>query len=205
MTVEIIRRTLQPASHTVDAGAHKGFFLDHVIRAAPAGRHYAFEPIPELAQRLVQRFPTAVVHQVALADTDGETTFRYMPDGAAESSLYERPAREEGRHVVPLTVSVRTLDGMLPAGEQVDFVKIDVEDAEVPLLRGAAATLRRSVPVVVFECHVDRVQAATALLAEAGLAVALMEDFLAGRRRPPEEVFDLAVAQGEFCFAAGPA
>src|SRR5439155_374509 len=74
MTVDIIRRTMRRDSNSVDAGAHKGAFLRHLVACAPAGRHYAFEPIPEMAANLAARFSTAIVHQVALADWDGEAT-----------------------------------------------------------------------------------------------------------------------------------
>ncbi len=202
MTVEIIRRTLTAGSNTVDAGAHRGEILRHLIDAAPDGHHNAFEPIPEFAQQLSRRFPTATVHQVALSDVEGEATFRFMPDRPAESSLYERTDREAGHQVVPITVPVRTLDAVLPSDEPIDFMKIDVEGAEVPLLRGATRTLSRSRPVLVVECHVDRLSDVIAVLETVGLEVFLMEDFLAGRHRTPDALTEFAVDNGEFFFAA---
>jgi FkbM family methyltransferase len=204
MTVEIIRRTMRPHSNSVDAGAHEGLFLRHLVKAAPQGRHYAFEPIPELARRLIERYPSVQVHQVALADTNGEATFRYMPDDPAESSLYDRPDREAGHEVVPITVPMRRLDDVLPRDERIEFIKVDVEDAEIALLRGAEGILSRSRPVLVIECHVDRLAPVADILTEVGLELALLEDFLAGRSRSRGETIDLAVEHGEFYFAAGP-
>jgi len=37
LTVTIIRRVMSRDSNSVDAGAHKGHFLRHLVRAAPQG------------------------------------------------------------------------------------------------------------------------------------------------------------------------
>lgn len=204
MTIELIRRTLTVGSNTVDAGAHRGTFLRHMIDMAPEGRHYAFEPIPELAADLRRRFSSATVQEIALSDTNGEATFRFMPDRPGESSLYERADREEGHRVTTITVPVRTLDSVLPSDERIDFMKIDVEDAEVPLLRGAARTLSHSRPVVVVECHVNRLPDLIAIFESVEMEVFLMEDLLDGRHKKRDTLVRSAIERGEFYFAAAP-
>jgi FkbM family methyltransferase len=201
MTGELIRRTLARDAVTVDAGANQGLITQQLVRAAPKGRHYAFEPLPHLAARL-RRIRHATVFQVALADYTGEATFHYLPDRDGESSLHARPDRTAGLTVVELTVPVRRLDDVLPAGERVDFVKIDVEDAQGALLRGAQDTLARSDPVVVLECHVDDLAESADLLARVNLDIWLMEDYLSGTRRSRSEVEDLAQSRGEWYFVA---
>jgi FkbM family methyltransferase len=204
MTVTLIRRVVRADSTTVDAGANHGAILRELARAAPKGTHHAFEPIPELARRL-HKVRGAVVHQVALADYSGEATFHYLPGSDAESSLYDRPERTEGQQVVELTVPVRPLDDVLGPHERVDFIKIDVEGAQAALLRGAMATLRRDRPVVVMECHVDELPEAADLLAAADLDIWLIEDYLAGIRRPRHQVEQIARDNGEWYFVGAPA
>ena len=204
MTAEIIRRVMRPDSNSADAGANEGLILRELLRAAPRGAHHAFEPIPELAQRLRERLPAAIVHQVALADYEGESVFRYLPQRPAESSLYERSDREAGQQVVELTVPVHRLDALLPADMELSMLKVDVEDAEVALLRGAMQTLRRWRPVVVIECHIRHLSDIADLFAEAGLELFLLRDFLDGVRRPRTETERLAAEQGEWYFVGAP-
>jgi FkbM family methyltransferase len=202
LTVKIIREVMSAASNSVDAGAHRGYFLKHLVRAAPHGVHYAFEPIPELAEALQHRIPRATVHAAALGEDDGSATFHYLPQKAAQSSLYDRPDRERGQQVVDLEVPVHRLDTVWPTDLPLAFLKIDVEKAEVPLLRGALHTLSQWRPVVAFECHPETLPEATELLLAAGLHPYLVEDFLDGRARPIPELHELAVAKGEWFFAA---
>ena len=203
MTVKLIRRTLRTDSTTVDAGANRGEILRELVRAAPKGTHHAFEPIPELAEQL-RKVRGAVVHQIALADYAGEAIFHYFPGLDSESSLYDRPDRSAGQRVVELTVNVRPLDDVLEARDRVDFIKIDVEGAQSALLRGAMKTLCRDRPVIVMECHVDELPEAADLLAEAGLDVFLIDDYLDGIQRPREEVEQVARAKGEWYFVGAP-
>ncbi len=60
-------------------------------------------------------------------------------------------------HQDPLAVSVRaiTLDQLYPDGSP-DFIKIDVEGAELKVLRGAQALIARSRPALMFECDHDQ-------------------------------------------------
>jgi FkbM family methyltransferase len=205
-TVEIIRRVLKENSNSIDAGAHEGLILRELIEAAPLGRHFAFEPIPALADRLRRRYPRAVVHEVALADYTGETTFRYLPDLPALSSLHERPDREAGEAVVPLTVSVARLDDVVPRDLPIHFMKVDVEGSELALFAGALDTLRRWAPVVVFECHNTELHAVADVLAGVDYQIGLIDDFIAGRRRARSEVEGVAMNEAHWYFTAqGPA
>src|SRR5262245_9714894 len=120
----------------VDVGAHAGTFIEQALRVAPEARHVAVEPIPELASALRERFPAVEVHEVALAAEPGEATFNYHPARPAVSGLEVRPDLELGAPQ-ELTVEVRTLDDLLPAGSEPAVLKIDVEGGEFGVLEGA--------------------------------------------------------------------
>jgi hypothetical protein len=55
-------------------------------------------------------------------------------------------------HPQSIPVTIRRLDGLIPEGVAVTFVKIDVEGAELQVLSGAEAVLSRCKLVVFFEC-----------------------------------------------------
>src|SRR5213083_65495 len=46
----ILRKTLRKDSNCIDVGAHVGEWLTQFLALAPRGRHFAFEPLPHLAE-----------------------------------------------------------------------------------------------------------------------------------------------------------
>jgi FkbM family methyltransferase len=145
----LIRATLRPGDIGVDVGANVGGILRHFTAAAPDASHHAFEPLPELAAKLRQEFPDVAVHECALADRDDEVTFHRVVDSPGWSGLAVQDAVRDSR-TEALTVPLRRLDDEI-AGSTPRLVKIDVEGAELGVLRGAHRILRDARPVVVFE------------------------------------------------------
>jgi FkbM family methyltransferase len=137
-------------SNCVDVGSNDGEILRHIVRAAPEGRHIAFEPVAELAEQLAAEFPQVDVRAVALANEAGEASFAYVRELPAYSGLRERSYPREVQ-VESRTVPVARLDEALPPGYVPSLVKIDVEGAEYQVLQGARRTLVAHRPVVVFE------------------------------------------------------
>lgn len=147
----LLRSTLEAQSTCIDVGAHSGVFLRQFLEFAPAGRHYAFEPIPALAMKLRQEFPGIEVHECALSNADSQTTFQYVPELPAWSGLRPQPYPVKVSPQV-IQVALRRLDSVISADMPVTFIKIDVEGAELEVLQGAQGLLRRCHPIVYFEC-----------------------------------------------------
>jgi FkbM family methyltransferase len=146
--VEILRRSLTPSTCCIDIGAHYGATLSRICRLAPAGRHVAFEAVPEKASFLRRKFPEVDVREVALSDRPGHTRFYVCPSQSGFSGL-TRPKR---RRAVEIEVLTARLDELAPSDRTFGFVKVDVEGAELLVLRGASALLSRCRPLVLFEC-----------------------------------------------------
>ncbi len=182
-TVAVMTRVLKPSSNCVDAGAHTGTILAHMVRLAPNGRHYAFEPLPDCARLLRERFPNVLVHQCALADETAIAPFHYVGSSPAYSGLDKRPWGDfDEESVEMIDVSVTRLDDVIDPDVPIDFVKIDVEGAEGRLIRGAFRTLRKWKPVVIFEVGPDPMDAYFEL-GRAGLGVYLLDGEIDSR--PP--------------------
>jgi FkbM family methyltransferase len=137
-------------SNCIDVGAHEGAMLADMQHLAPEGRHIAYEPLPHLYERLVGRFPDVHVRRAALSDRAGETMFRWVKNMPGMSGLQERfyPAEPE---IEMISVRTERLDDTLDDDYVPSFIKIDVEGAEMLVLRGAERTLSRHHPVLVFE------------------------------------------------------
>jgi FkbM family methyltransferase len=145
----LLALTLKEDSSCIDIGAHRGSFLEQVLRYAPHGRHIAFEPLPELADELRHRFPSVEVRSAALSDTAGTAEFVRYRGRPALSGL--RAREHVHAHAETFEVPLMRLDDVLPKGYAPTVVKIDVEGAERQVLKGAIETLLTYRPVVVFE------------------------------------------------------
>jgi FkbM family methyltransferase len=141
---------IQPDSDCLDVGAHEGVVVGEMIRLAPHGRHVAWEPLPEFAELVRNRHPSAEVRQAALSDQAGEREFVLVLDDPGWSGFRER-STPSGGGVEKLMVRCERLDDVLPPEVRPAFIKIDVEGAEEEVLRGGAETLREHQPVIAFE------------------------------------------------------
>ncbi len=149
----VLASVLRTDSTAIDVGANEGTVLDAIVRLAPAGRHIAYEPVPQLCERLVGRFPAVDVRCAALADVAGTSEFSHVLDAPAYSGLRRRADLPAGAAARVQRIAVRTerLDDALPQDCVPALIKIDVEGAELQVLRGAVRTLERHRPHVLFE------------------------------------------------------
>jgi FkbM family methyltransferase len=150
-TVEVMFRVLRRNSNCLDLGAHGGKFLEHMIAIAPQGRHYAFEALPHIAQKLRERFPQANVYPVAVSDRSGESDFQFVENDPGYSGLRRREYDRPDPKITTIRVRVVTLDEIIPRNEKIAFIKIDIEGGEFHAIKGGIETIRRGMPVIVFE------------------------------------------------------
>jgi FkbM family methyltransferase len=186
-TLEVMDRVLARNSNCLDVGCHRGDILRAILEIAPDGTHYAFEPIPDLFEALEEAFPSVHVINAALSNKEGMASFQYVKSNPGYSGLRPRRYDRANETVEQISVATVTLDGVLPANFRVDFLKIDVEGAELQVLEGALKTICRSQPCIVFEhglgaadCYGTRPEQVYELLtAQCGLSVFLMKSWLA--------------------------
>ncbi len=151
-TERILKRVLKRDSTCVDVGSYRGKILKRMLRYAPEGKHFAFEPLPGPFRRLRKRFgtkPGVSLFNLALGDRAETRPFlsvkRYPSYSGFRRHHYPGPTA-----IDEITVEVASLDEVLPT-TRIDFIKIDVEGAEWLVLQGARELLRRERPWVLFE------------------------------------------------------
>ena len=146
----LLLRVLRGNSNCLDIGAHKGSFLRVFCELAPEGTHYAFEPLPELAGQLGAAFPRVRVVNCALSNRTGTATFYHVPQREAWSGLQQQKYPDNARPV-EIQVELKRVDDVVERDLRIDFIKIDVEGAELEVLQGAESTIKRCRPMVLFE------------------------------------------------------
>jgi FkbM family methyltransferase len=140
----LLARLPAPGTTFVDVGAHLGSIVGQVQRSQRDVAIVAIEAVPEKAESLKRQFPAAVIHHCAAGDEDRETAFFVDDERSAHSSLSQRAGRE-------VVVPMRRLDTLLEGANAIDIVKLDVEGAELQVLRGAAETVESHRPICAFE------------------------------------------------------
>jgi FkbM family methyltransferase len=151
---ELFRLLVRPGDRCVDVGANIGL---HTVRLAKLtggqGEVIAVEPDPELAGRAsrniaLNHLPRARVINAAASDRGGEAPL-YRPDAADTNRGRASLLRHTYLTGAAATVPMMTVDEI--SGGPVDLIKIDVEGHEAAVVRGAAATIARDTPSVIFE------------------------------------------------------
>ncbi|MFH1189740.1 MAG: FkbM family methyltransferase [Candidatus Omnitrophota bacterium] len=134
--------SLKPGDTVIDCGAYVGEFTLYAARAVgPSGRVIAFEPDAGIYARLLRNiklngFNNVTAVNKGLWSEDG--VLKFVGDGVKGYSFMLG-----GDDPSAVDVPVASLDSELARLKvaRVNFIKADVEGAEVELLRGAAKTL----------------------------------------------------------------
>lgn len=157
----------------------------------------AFEPIPEKADFLRRKFPEVDVHELALANRAGRVTFYVNQAFTGFSGL----ARHGNGTFEQIEVPCAPLDQVVVRSRRFDFLKLDVEGAELYVLQGATRFLARDKPIILFECGPSGPPAfgyaageIHELLAnQSGYSIFFLKDFLAGGRPVDRATFEDAL------------
>jgi FkbM family methyltransferase len=153
-TIEVMRRVLKADSNCVDVGCHEGSILSRILHFSPNGTHFAFEPLPMMYQGLTSAFADIEnlhIYDFALSDTVGTASFQHVTTNPGYSGFLKRRYDRPHEVVCEITVRKNRLDDLIAENVPIRFIKVDVEGAELQVFRGAADTIRRNRPVIVFE------------------------------------------------------
>jgi FkbM family methyltransferase len=145
-TTAAVRKMLRAGDTFLDVGANMGYFTLLAARLVGAtGRVVAVEPSPWVANRLRSTLSRnaisqATLYEVGLSDQQGHLLLPVPPPGNHTPSLFDvRTDRPKVRiEVVTLDEAIDAWFGATP----VSLMKVDIEGAELGLLRGGQQILR---------------------------------------------------------------
>ena len=107
-TVAIMQRVMTPTSNGVDVGAFEGTLTAPMALIAPQGQHWAIEPQPIYAARLLKRFPNVHVCECALSDHAGTENFLLAIDDPPRSGFRKQdyPLGEDRTKQITVRVAI---------------------------------------------------------------------------------------------------
>ena len=149
------RTAVTPRSTVLDVGANVGAYTILFALWAHAGHVVAFEPSPDARAGLRRHIdlngvaPRVCVEPFAVCAVTGTASFRADAFSGANALVPEVPGSR-----ATITVRTTSLDEYCEArGTHPDVVKIDVEGAELDVLRGARRTLAQPGLTAFVEFH----------------------------------------------------
>lgn len=177
----------------IDAGSFNGILSLVYAEKAKDGKIFSFEPDKTNLKRLEENlnlndYPQNIhLIKKGLWSQSGEINF-YADGSVASSSFYRAENAQEQ------TIKVTSLDDFIEENsiEKVDFIKMDVEGAELDILKGATRLLNTLKP---------NLSIATYHIVENELTYKSVEDFFNGINYPYKTVF---FEDGEIITYAGP-
>lgn len=145
------RKLIKKGDTVVDIGAHIGRHLAVFQELVGTGKLFAFEPLPKQFEYLKKTFnaPNITLYNFALFNTPGKSTFYELLDYPEESGLKLRIDKvDKNIKKETVNVEVHCLDEYEEQLKGLNYIKLDAEGAEVPILEGAERTLRRYRPFI---------------------------------------------------------
>jgi FkbM family methyltransferase len=146
---QIIKKLVKKKHIVLDIGAHIGYFT--LIMAQQAKQVYAFEPEIrnfEILKKNIElnKIENVKLYNVAVAENKGNTTLHLCEMNRGMHRIYPSHWCNDG------TAKVETvkIDDMI---KEADFIKMDIEGAELGALKGMKKLLKKCDSTVIMEFH----------------------------------------------------
>ena len=179
----IIKRLIGPNFRIFDIGANIGWYSLVLSKIFKDSNIYSFEPIPKTFLQLKQNIELNDADNIhafnfGFSDQTGPLTFYYYPEGSGNSSaakLTDIPSIQK------MTCKVKKLDDFVKQKQLgIDFIKCDVEGAELFVFQGGLHAICQNKPIIFTE---------------------LLRKWSAKFNYHPNKIIDLLTNEGYLCFS----
>lgn len=155
-TNKILAKYIKADDVVIEAGANMGSETLLIARLAPQGKVYGFEPNPYTFERLkinvsINELGNAMVYDLALGEKDSTIQFNIYPKDFCNSGMSSKYM--ETSNTRKIDVVQKTLDTFVQAEglEKIDFIKMDIQGAEMDMLLGSSITITKFKPTIFTE------------------------------------------------------
>lgn len=155
LMVKLLSKICEKELVVFDIGANIGWYSINFAKLHGDSKVYAFEPVPKthdylIANCMLNGVENVVREKKALSNKKGSLDIYYYPEGSGNASL-RNLTEVEGVQV--FTADVTTMDDYMEEHslKGLDFIKCDVEGAELFVFKGGEKTIRECKPVIFTE------------------------------------------------------
>ena len=159
----IVYETFIKKDYTViEVGSHIGSFTVPIAKLARSV--FAFEPQRTVFQVLNANLITNGIHNVYsyMNAVGSEDKHLWLKEVDYESSITEQGFNSGGIHLKQIQAENNgypcrqiTLDNFIPKEADIKFIKVDAEEMEIDVLKGAVELIKANKPVMYLESHIS--------------------------------------------------
>ena len=160
-----IARSITRGDVCYDVGGYRGY-ISGVMALAGATKVVVFEPLPanlHAIKRLQNLNPQFGIELLpfALGNVRGSMRFKVLPDPSM-GKVFTSSFQSDVASVYEIEVAMRRLDDLVTQGviPKPNVIKIDVEGAELEVLKGANDVLMERRPLIFLEAHSNALEQA---------------------------------------------
>lgn len=156
-TNQLLKKYIKPDDVVLEAGANNGSETLLIAKLVGSGMVHVFEPIPHVYKRLFTNmelnnvWDKVKLYDLALGDEDKVVQFNIMPPNFCNQGMSSKYG--ENDLTTKLDVKQKKVDTWVRENniKRLNFIKMDIQGAEIDLLTGAEETIQRFKPVIFTE------------------------------------------------------
>ncbi|TSC96029.1 MAG: methyltransferase, FkbM family domain protein [Parcubacteria group bacterium Athens1014_10] len=154
--MDMILKLVRPGDVVFDIGANIGWHTINILLKHKGVVVYSFEPIKSSYRYLIKNLKlnnldADKTYNIGLSDENKREKFYFDVECAMASSMSNL---RESKNTVMEECEIKRLDDFIstmPLVEKLDFIKCDVEGAELLVFKGAIQTIKKYKPIVFSE------------------------------------------------------
>ncbi|MBN1597055.1 MAG: FkbM family methyltransferase [Bacteroidales bacterium] len=152
-------KLLPPDGTVLDIGANIGVMSYYLARSSPSRNVIAFEPIPYNYDNLLRikrkfRLDNITLQKTALGNEEGEIEMILPVEHSVRfhglAHVKDKDTQDKNKGEL-YRCPVHKLDNLLQDNKDIKGIKIDVENFEFHVLKGAEQLLRKNMPIIYCE------------------------------------------------------
>jgi FkbM family methyltransferase len=152
--LDIINKLIPENAIFFDIGANIGWYSINIAKMKPKASIYAFEPIPNTFSSLnknieLNEVDNIITNNHGFSEKNDTLTFYYYPEVSGNASLANLSERSDVDHI---KCDVMKLDDFMKnSNDIIDFIKCDVEGAELLVFKGGIEIIKEHKPIIFSE------------------------------------------------------
>jgi FkbM family methyltransferase len=153
----LLRNLLEEDDVIVDAGANIGFYTLLMAQKIKTGKVFGFEPVPKNFATLKHNISFSPhIHKIQLQNNGlwhEKDLLQFSLDESMEDNIGSFTAGKVDRALQQVACAVFPLDDFCKDFTRLDFIKMDIEGAELSALKGGQKTIERWRPQFMIEIN----------------------------------------------------